>query len=121
MHTEDPDARGSTTLASHPTGTTVAYRPRIGHPAAPSRQPRARQRFVASGTRTDNRRATLAALTVLYAVLAALLGVLVDVLEGPPAVVSAINRRHLLRRADRQRGQASRPQGSLTALSAWLR
>lgn len=45
---------------------------------------------MATGTHTGYRRATFAALTVLYALLAALLGVLVDVLEGPPAVVTAI-------------------------------
>jgi hypothetical protein len=89
MHTEDPDARGSTTLASHPTQITLACRPRRTTGGAITTATRS-ERFVATGTHTDDRRATFAALTVLYALLAALLGVLVDVLESPPAVVTAI-------------------------------
>ena len=90
MHTEDPDARGSTTLASHPTQdrprVPAAHRTTGGAITTATRS----ERFVATGTHTDDRRATFAALTVLYALLAALLGVLVDVLESPPAVVTAI-------------------------------
>jgi hypothetical protein len=90
MHTEEPDARGSTTRASHPTQdhprVATAHRTTGGAIATATRS----ERFLAAGTHTEYRRATFAALTVLYALLAALLGVLVDVLESPPAVVTAI-------------------------------
>ena len=92
MHTEDPDARGSTTLSSSP----IQDQPRV---------PAARARFLRDqdgGThsevsRTERGRrgshrwgSSRVAVTMLYAVLAALLGVLVDFLEGPPALVTAI-------------------------------
>jgi hypothetical protein len=48
------------------------------------------KRFLGTRTRAEHGRVTFAALTVLYAVLPALLGVLVDVLENPPFAVTAI-------------------------------
>ena len=90
MHTEDPDARGSTTLATPPTldrpRAPAAHRTTGGAITTATRS----DQFLAPGTRSGNGLATFAALTVLYAVLAALLGVLVGFLEGPPAVVTAI-------------------------------
>jgi hypothetical protein len=83
MHAENPDARGSTPLASNPT-------------LDPPRVPEARRRFDrAIPTDTRSKRsfatgATFAALTVLYAVLAGLVGLLADLLANPPAVVTAI-------------------------------
>ena len=95
MHTEDPDARGSTTLASSPTQD----QPRV--PAARARSTRflldQNGGTTAAASRTERgRRGSLrwgssrVAVTMLSAVLAALLGILVDFLEGPPAVVTAI-------------------------------
>ena len=90
MYTEDPDARGRTTLATSPTRdhprVPAAHRTTGGAITTATRS----EPFPAPGTRTGDGRATFAALTVLYAVLAALLGVLVGFLEGPPAVVTAI-------------------------------
>ena len=86
MHTEDLDDRGSTTFASTPTQD----HPRVAAPRS--------TRFLhdSSSPIERNRRGSLrwaysrGALTVLYAVLAVLLGLLVDLLEDPPTVVTAI-------------------------------
>jgi hypothetical protein len=93
MRTDAPDARDSTTLASSPTqdhphvpvaGSTRFLPARNGgassqaSPAEPVRGAPLRWAF------------SRIARTALYAVLAALLGVFVDFLEGPPTVVTAI-------------------------------
>jgi hypothetical protein len=95
VHTEDPDAGDSTTLASSP----AQDQPRF--PAARARSTRFLRDqdggTTSAASRTERgRRGSLrwgfsrVAVTMLYAVLAGLLGVLGDVLEGPPAGVTAI-------------------------------
>ena len=93
MRTEDPHAPDSTTLAS----SATQDHPRVSDARStrflPARDAGASSE--ASPTKRS-RRAPLRwaysriALTVLYAVFAVLLGVFVDLLEEPPAVVTAI-------------------------------
>ena len=91
MHTEDPDARGSTLANSpaqdHPRVAARSERflraPDGGATSAASRTKRGRRGSFRSGS-------SRVALTMLYAVLAACWGLLADFLEDPPAVVTAI-------------------------------
>ena len=89
MHTEDPEVRSVANSATqdHPRVAADSERFR--------RAPNGRATSAASRAQHDTGGAprwgsSWLALTVLYAVLAGLVGLLADFLEGPPAVVIAI-------------------------------
>ena len=91
MHTEDPDVRDGTTVASNPTQDRPARArsPRFlhGQDAGTTPAPLPTDRGRRGSLRWSSSRV---AVTMLCAVLATLLGVLVDLLEGPPVAVTAI-------------------------------